>query len=329
VTSLVRVVDPPARENLSPARGWVELLQPAAEYAKTIANTDFVPRSMRGNVAAISATILYGDEVGLGPMVSLAKIRVIDGTPTLYAEAQRALVLAAGHELWPEEKTATRVTYAGRRRGSDQIARVTWTLDDARRAGLAGREAWRKYPRQMLTARASAELCRDLFADVIGGLAAVEEIDDAAFIAGEVEQGAGRAPARRSRRAKAAAADRGGNAQDATRALALPPLPGEPEAATSPSPPVAESEPLPSTDSQRRRLHAAFTRHGIADRGDRLRRASDVIGRMLTSSRELTAAEVDLVLDDLDAEREGDVPTDSAATTAAGDDESHERGPER
>jgi hypothetical protein len=35
------------------------------------------------------------------------------------------------------------------------------------------------------------------------------------------------------------------------------------------------------------------------------------------------------VLDDLDAEREGDVPTDSAATTAAGDDESHERGPER
>ena len=64
------------------ARQWVELMQPAIELAKAVAGTDFVPKAMRNNPAQITAAVLYGDEVGLGPMQSLARISVIDGRPS-------------------------------------------------------------------------------------------------------------------------------------------------------------------------------------------------------------------------------------------------------
>lgn len=160
------------------AREWIELLEPAAALANQVAGTGFVPRALQGNPAGVVAAILYGDELGLGPMQSLAKISVIEGKPSLSAEAQRALILAAGHELWIEEATITKVTVSGRRAGSERTSSVTWTLDDAKRANLAGKANWRLYPRQMLTARATADLARAIFADVIGGLAATEELED-------------------------------------------------------------------------------------------------------------------------------------------------------
>lgn len=152
---------------------WTDRL----ELAKVVANTDFVPKALRGNPPAIMAAILYGDEVGFGPMQSLSYIAVIEGKPTLSAEAQRALILQAGHEITIEEATVTKVTVAGKRRDSDHTVRVTWTMDDAKRAGIAGRHNWRAYPRQMLIARATAELARAVFADAIGGLAATEEFE--------------------------------------------------------------------------------------------------------------------------------------------------------
>jgi hypothetical protein len=134
------------------AADW--LLDPA-EIANRIGGTDFVPVAIRNNPAAITAALLYGAEAGLGRMQSLAKIAVINGRPTMAAEAMRALILRAGHDLWVDELTITRCTMAGRRRDSDAISRVTWTMDDAKRAGLATKQAWRMYPRQMLLARAS------------------------------------------------------------------------------------------------------------------------------------------------------------------------------
>ena len=123
-------------------------------------------------------------------MQSLAKIAVINGRPTLAAETQRALILQAGHDIWIEESTNTRCTVAGRRHGSEATSRVTWTLDDAKRANLAGKPPWRMYPRQMLLARASAELARAVFPDAIVGLAATEELeDDPAAIGARPERG--------------------------------------------------------------------------------------------------------------------------------------------
>jgi hypothetical protein len=60
----------------------------------------------------------------------------------------------------------------GYRKGetADDASVVTWTVDEAARAELVSKTNWRLYPRQMLVARATSELCRYVFADVLGGL---------------------------------------------------------------------------------------------------------------------------------------------------------------
>jgi hypothetical protein len=326
-----------ALEKYHAQRDWLELWAPSIELAKAIAQTDFVPSPMRGNPAAIAAAILYGDEVGLGPMQSLAKVAVIDGRPALYAEAQRALVFQAGHELWITEATNTRASWTGRRRDAEETSSVTWTMDDAKRAGLAGKRNWRLYPRAMLINRASAELCRALFPDAIGGLAAIEELEDVAEeVATGDEPPASATTKRRRRRAPLAAVS--APAAEPAPSPPLPPLPGEEEdAATEPGPPHSEAgsrlddalepsaagpparpeegragamtegadvtsspEPELITGPQRRKMMAAYREAGFEERDARLAFAAAVVGHSLQSSNDLTVEEAGQVIEALE-----------------------------
>jgi len=155
---------------------WRELL----DLAGTIATVEgFVPRYLVGRPPAILATLLAGQELGLGPMASLRAVVIIDGRVSLYAEAARALVYAAGHVL-EVEADDQHATARGRRRDESNLTVVEWTIDRARRARLADRPVWRAYPRQMLTARATSELCRVKFSDALLGLDIAEDLADVA-----------------------------------------------------------------------------------------------------------------------------------------------------
>ncbi len=157
---------------------WVEMLPAVAQLAEQIHGTDFVPKGLRGSSAATAAAILYGREIGAGPMTSLANIAVIEGKPSVSAEHLRAMVLAAGHEIVYTELSGAGVTVKGRRVGSSEWTSVSWNLDMARAAGIAGKQVWQRYPRAMLAARATAELCRLIFPDVTHGLMVIEEAED-------------------------------------------------------------------------------------------------------------------------------------------------------
>lgn len=246
-------------------RAWIALMPAAAELAKAVANTEFVPKGLRGSPAAIAACILYGDELGIGPLQSLAKIAVIEGKPSLSAEAQRALILSAGHDMWVVESTNSKCTVAGRRFNSEHTSQITWTLDDAKRAGLAGRQNWRTYPRQMLMARATAELARLIFADAVGGLLATEELED-----GDVEvEGEVQATGSKRRRRSVAQPETSGRPEGNGTAAELPPLPEiEEEPGASAPLPTSEAHPdAPApqiiTQAQRRRLFALAREVGM------------------------------------------------------------------
>jgi hypothetical protein len=147
--------------------------------AERISGTEFVPTQLRRRPEAVLAALLSGAERGLGPMESLRLINVIEGRPGLSAEGMRALVLAAGHEIDIVDNTATKATVIGRRAGTEKwTVPFTWTLDRARRARLANKDNWTKYPEAMLLARATSDLCKAIFADVTAGLAVTEEIAD-------------------------------------------------------------------------------------------------------------------------------------------------------
>jgi hypothetical protein len=158
---------------------WADMLPAVGDLAGKIATTSFVPKALRGKAPEVAACILTGREIGIGPMESLQKIHVIDGRPALSSELMRSLVLKAGHELRFPVLTDTKVTAEGRRAGSDSWTSVTWTMQEANRIGVTGKATWKQYPRQMLSARATAELCRLLFPDALGGITYLpDEIED-------------------------------------------------------------------------------------------------------------------------------------------------------
>jgi hypothetical protein len=278
-------------------RGWVARLRGAAEYAAYIADTEFVPDALRRRPAAIAAAILYGAEVGLDPMAALRSVVMIKGKPSLYAEAQVGLVHRAGHELWFEDTTSTRAIACGRRAGTDRIQRITWTMDDAKRAGLAGQANYRTYPAEMLRARASSALVRAMFSDVTLGIPAAEELE------GEPDNGyqEGPPPTEPPAASPTPAAGR-------KRRRRAAPTPG-PAAGPVEAPPPPEDQPEPGgatepgwTEGQKRRMFALMRDVGFAteDRDARLAYASRIAGRKLASANELTIGEADRVNTDLE-----------------------------
>lgn len=154
----------------------------ALRLASRIHGTPFVPKEMRGKPEVVLACILYGDELGIGPMQSLNSIQVIEGRVGASPELMRALVARDGHKLDVVHWDTQRCTLHGERCDTGATADVTWTIEDARTAKLLTSPAWQKYPRAMLIARATSELCRAIFSDCVKGLSYTP--DEAAAIGG-------------------------------------------------------------------------------------------------------------------------------------------------
>lgn len=160
----------------------IEIYESTWKLANRVHQTPFVPRAMQGKPEHVLACVLYGQELGLGPMQSLNSIHVIEGRAAASPELMRALVAKAGHRIDVTENTNEVCVMKGTRNDTGAEATVRWSLDDAKNANLTGKDNWRKYPRAMLAARATSELCRLLFPDVIAGLSytaeEVESFDD-------------------------------------------------------------------------------------------------------------------------------------------------------
>lgn len=160
---------------------WVAVLKPAAALAERIADTEFVPEAMRGNAPMVCAAIMYGDELGVGPMQALQGINVIRGKPSPSSELMRALVFRAGHSIAVLTSDGQKCRVVGKRKGEQNGTVIEWTIEMARAAGLPeSNPTWRRYPRAMLLARATSELCRVVFPDVVKGLGHVIDDDSTA-----------------------------------------------------------------------------------------------------------------------------------------------------
>ena len=105
---------------------------------------------------------------------------MIQGRPALKPEAMRALVMAAGHLFVLSEGDGYAEVTAHRNDWpEDMRTTYRYDLDDARLAGLTGKDNWKKQPRAMLAARATGGAARAWFADVIAGMSyTTEEVKD-------------------------------------------------------------------------------------------------------------------------------------------------------
>lgn len=279
---------------------WTEILAQVGELASKIADTEFVPESLRGRTPAVAATILAGREMGVGPMTSLQNIHVIKGKPGQSAQLMRQLVLAHGHQISYVETTDSRCVVKGRRLGESDWEVVTFTADQAKKAriDLGG------YPEDKLVARATSRLCRRKFADCLGGMPySVEELEDPEHGETPAELPSANGDAA----GKSASMKRRSTPKRQTKTTAKPAAEPQPAADEPPLPGDEAYEPAESSESgpaaitweQSKRLHATFRDAGIEDRDARLAVVRQVLSRDVASSNELTKAEAATLIDTL------------------------------
>jgi hypothetical protein len=175
---------------MSPDR-WTML----GRIATTTADTDFVPKGLRGKPGAVMACLLYGDSLGLHPSVSLTDVYVADGKVGISGALMLAKIREAGHKvkfetLRGEDGSYVGSTAKGWRLVEGEIVdedEWTYTMEDARRAGLypnsSPKAAWMKSPEVMCRWRAVAQLSRFLFPDVFrgGSIYTPDEAEEVAY----------------------------------------------------------------------------------------------------------------------------------------------------
>lgn len=120
-----------------------------------------------------------GADLGLSPTAALRSIYVVNNRPGLSSDLMVALCLQAPDCEYFRcvESTAERATYAAKRKG-DPERRHTWTIEQAKRAKLSDKDAWKAYPEDMLKHRAAAPLARELFPHRILNLYCPEELEE-------------------------------------------------------------------------------------------------------------------------------------------------------
>jgi hypothetical protein len=276
---------------------WAQAALAANALAKSLVTTAFVPRvKVGGQLVAMSAgdataAILMGDELGLSPLAALRSIYVVHGTPAMYSRTMVALAQGRGHAVWTEESTPAKVTVCAKRRGSEHVERATWTIDRARKAGYTSNTKYQSNPEEMLYAKAAAEVCRKVAADVLAGVPySVEDLELEQSTTATVTRSEGR------------------------RTVARTPKP-EPD-----EPAFPEAEPTPATESvasagdesgdgitsgQLKKIGAGMRDAGIVARPDALAYVARVIGREVESRNDLTKAEAHQVIEALEFDAMG------------------------
>jgi 5'-3' exonuclease len=173
---------PQQRAMVAAPQDWSRQLEPtdsrsAYGLAKVVVGSRMF--SAYGTPEAAMLVIMAGREFGLGAMAALRSFHVVEGKPTMSAQAMMARCL---------EHPSCKLFRVVRSKCSNELATVevqrhgwpepetyTWGIEDAKRAGLASRPNWSKYPREMLINRCIAEASRFVWPEVMAGVYSPEE----------------------------------------------------------------------------------------------------------------------------------------------------------
>lgn len=148
----------------------------AQQIAGMLAQSELVPASFRNKPLDILVAMGMGNELGFRPLQSLQNIAVVNGRPSVWGDAFRALIMGSpdldGIEENFDQATMTATCTIGRRLSSGNVVRFTgsFSMEEAHAAGLTGRDPWKKYPKRMLQWRALGYAGRDAYPDRLRGI---------------------------------------------------------------------------------------------------------------------------------------------------------------
>ncbi len=143
----------------------------------SLRKTGFLPSHIKDGVS-FAAIVLMGRELGMGTMAACRKLQVIKGTVTERADSQLARFKSCGGRAQFKELTEARAVLVLRHPNGDEHTE-TFTIEDAKRAGLASNDNYAKHPKAMLRSRAITAGLKSIGWEGSVGIYDPDEIADA------------------------------------------------------------------------------------------------------------------------------------------------------
>ena len=194
---------------------------------------------------------------GIHPIMALRRYDIIQGRPALKSDAMLADFQARGGKVGWDVMSDTEVKATFEAPGLTKPVTVSWTIGQAQKAGIAGKDNWKNYPRAMLRSRVVSEGIRASMPGIVAGVYTPEEVQDFLPISAQAQP---------------------------TAAPAAPVVDAE------------VVQPKASAD-QIKALCAAMNTIGIKDREDVLKWCAERVGHPIGSRKDLTVAECSACID--------------------------------
>lgn len=140
-------------------------------------------KDLREEAQAI-VKILYGKELGFGPMASVLGVYIVEGRPSLSAQLIAAAVQRSDRYTYRVREWTPmicRIEFFGAigqaGQGMESLGEASFSMPEAQAAGLAGKQVWKSYPKAMLWARAMSQGARAYCAEIfLGAIYTPEEL---------------------------------------------------------------------------------------------------------------------------------------------------------
>jgi len=131
-------------------------------------------KGINGYEQAITV-VMMGQELGIPPATAITGVHIIEGKPSLSANLIASAIKKSGKYnykvLSNTDKECRLAFYELWGSKWELLGESVFTIEDARTAGVAGKNVWRQYPKAMLFARAISQGQKVYAPDVFGGAA--------------------------------------------------------------------------------------------------------------------------------------------------------------
>lgn len=152
-------------------------LEVSLRHAQAVATAeDAIPKFYRRRPGAVLLAQEWAQRRDVDLLTAMQTVAFIDGKPVVEATMLAALAERAGYVVSVVETTTESATVAVSR-GGVELGRASYTMDQARTAGLANKNTWKAHPANMLVARARTQCLRFYAPSVMVGLSTPDEVE--------------------------------------------------------------------------------------------------------------------------------------------------------
>ena len=142
-------------------------LEETMTLGKVLAQSGFFSDSREAAQAVVK--VLAGAELGFGPVASMTGVNIIKGKVALSANLIAAAIKRSGRYNYRVRELTDQVCVVEFFEQGQSVGVSSFSMVDAKNAGLATGDNWRKFPRNMLFARAISNGSKWYCPDLSGG----------------------------------------------------------------------------------------------------------------------------------------------------------------